>query len=125
MAVLKKYTPNADEALDYFAAVSTKDQSQALVINTKGKHFEISGTEGNPSIALVPGEAVGDSFGATAQRVVLMSTSLPKCGKAWAAFSAWLAGSALMCVPFSGPAAFACAVAMGLLGAMPNFNDAC
>jgi len=125
MEVLKESTPDPNEALDFFAAISTKDQAKTLVSNTKGKRFNISGSETNPSVKLVPREASKDILANPALGMVLMSTSMPKCGKAWTAFSAWLAGSTLMCAPFSGPAAWSCAVAMGLLGMMPNFNDAC
>lgn len=119
MEVLKSTTPNVDESLSFFAAISTKDQVLKLVENTKGKHFEISGTEDNPSVTIASGEASFTKVGG------MGTNAMPRCGKAWAAFSAWIAGTTLMCAPFSGPAAWTCAVAMGLLGAMPDFNDAC
>lgn len=49
----------------------------------------------------------------------------PQETKAWAAFDSWLAGTTMLCVPFSGPDAWGCAVAMGFLGLMPDFNAAC
>lgn len=117
MDVLTGTTPNPAEALDFFAAVSTQAQADAVVAHTEGKRFVISGTEENPSVQLAAASS-GES-------IMPNSTPMPRCAEAWAAFAAFLAAQTMLCVPFSGPAAWACAVAMGLLGLMPNFNDAC
>jgi hypothetical protein len=121
--VLKKTTPDYQRSLDYFAAISTDQQAADLVANTAGKHYVISGTEQNPDVKLVDGEATDDSTNPT--KAESLPQEMPRCGKAWAAFSAWLTGTTMLCAPFSGPAAWGCAAAMGLLGLMPDFNKAC
>lgn len=110
--VLNKYTADPELNAQFFAAISTDEQAAALVENTRGKHYEISGTMDNPEVKLAPGAPIE-------------TRAAPACGKAWAAFAAWLAGTTMLCAPFSGPAAWACAVSMGFLGLMPDFNTAC
>jgi hypothetical protein len=117
MGVLTGTTSSPAEVLDFFAAVSIQDQADAAVAHTEGKQFVISGTEENGSAQLVAASS-GES-------VMPNSTSMPRCAEAWTAFVAFLAAQTVLCVQFSGPAAWACAVAMGLLGLMPNSNDAC
>lgn len=118
MEVLRTTTGDPESALDFFAAVSTQEQAQAFAANTAGQHYVISGTEGEPTVVLAPGDPQVVDPG-------IQPMAMPACGKAWAAFAAWLAGTTMLCAPFSGPAAWACAVGMGLLGLMPDFNKAC
>lgn len=119
--VLKETTPDYQKSLDYFTAISSDQVAADLVETTSGKHYVISGSETDPKVELVEGEVVDDSSAISDSAKV----AAPRCGKAWAAFSAWLVGTTMLCAPFSGPAAWACAVSMGLLGLMPDFNDAC
>lgn len=118
MDVLKKYTSDQELNAEFFAAVSTDEQAAALVKNTKGKHYVVSGTQADPVVTLVDGPVPRAKLG-------VVTNGMPACPKAWVAFSAWLVGTTMLCAPFSGPAAWACAVAMGLLGLMPDFNKAC
>lgn len=119
--VLKETTPDYQKSLDYFTAISSDQVAADLVETTSGKHYVISGSEADPKVELVEGEVMDDSSAISDSAKV----AAPRCGKAWAAFSAWLVGTTMLCAPFSGPAAWACAVSMGLLGLMPDFNDAC
>lgn len=118
--VLQQTTTDYKVNLDFFAAISTDQQAADLVVNTAGKHYVVSGTQENPDVQLVAGEASD-----AADLGVNAKSAMPRCAKAWAAFSAWLVGTTLLCAPFSGPAAWACALTMGLLGLMPDFNKAC
>lgn len=121
MAILEENLDSPSEGLDFFAAVSTREQAELLVANTRGKRFVVRGTESNPDVRLVDASPSGPSSAGSQTEPMAM----PRCGKAWAAFSAWLAGTTMLCAPFSGPAAWGCAVAMGILGQMPDFNRAC
>lgn len=118
MDVLKKYTSDQQLNAEFFAAISSDEQAAALVKNTKGKHYVVSGTQAEPVITLADGPVPRAKIGKTVN-------AMPACPKAWVAFSAWLIGTSMLCAPFSGPAAWACALAMGLLGLMPDFNKAC
>ena len=118
--VLKKTTGDYQRSLDYFTAISTDQQAADLVAKTAGKHYVISGTMSNPDVRLVDGEVSETSSSADS-----LPQEMPRCGKAWAAFDSWLAGTTMFCAPCSGPAAWGCAVAMGFLGLMPDFNAAC
>ncbi|MFC8041258.1 hypothetical protein ACFUOZ_18055 [Paenarthrobacter sp. NPDC057355] len=53
--------------------------------------------------------------------------SLPQCPSAWAAFWAWFAFNAAFCGPFAAypPAAFGCALGLGLAGMVIDFNRGC
>lgn len=118
MDVLKRYTSDQSLNAEFFAAISTNEQATALVKNTKGKHYVVAGTQEEPDVQLVEGSVPRTIVGASPMAMLA-------CPKAWVAFSAWLVGTTMLCAPFSGPAAWACALAMGLLGLMPDFNKAC
>ncbi len=123
MQVLRKTTPDHQRSLDYFTAISSDQQATDLVANTAGKHYVVSGAMQNPDVKLVDGKATDDSTNPPGAKN--LPQDMPRCGKAWAAFSAWLTGTTMLCAPFSGPAAWGCAAAMGILGLMPDFNSAC
>lgn len=119
MDVLKRYTSDQSLNAEFFAAISTDAQATALARNTAGKHYVISGTQDDPRAQLVDGAVSREGPGG------VTPMTMPACPKAWAAFAAWLVGTTMLCAPFSGPAAWACAAAMGLMGLMPDFNRAC
>jgi|GEM_PF-3907940 hypothetical protein len=123
MQILRETTPDHQRSLDYFTAISSDQQASDLVANTAGKHYVVSGTMQNPDVKLVDGKATDDSTNPPGAKD--LPQDMPRCGKAWAAFSAWLTGTTMLCAPFSGPAAWGCAAAMGILGLMPDFNSAC
>ena len=123
MQILRKTTPDHQRSLDYFTAISSDQQATELVANTAGKHYVVSGTMQNPDVKLVDGKATDDSTNPPGAKN--LPQDMPRCGKAWAAFPAWLTGTTMLCAPFSGPAAWGCAAAMGTLGLMPDFNSAC
>lgn len=118
MDVLKKYRSDQELSAEFFAAISSDEQAAELVKNTKRKHYVVSGTPGRA------GRDVGGRAGAQGEAGV-KTNAMPACPEAWVAFSAWLVGTTMLCAPFSGPTAWACALTMGLLGLMPDFNRAC
>lgn len=118
MDVLKKYTSDQELNAEFFAAISSDGQAAELVKNTKGKHCVVSGTQVEPVVTLADGPAPRVKLGGK-------TNAVPPCPKACVTFSTWLVGTTMLCAPFSGPAAWACALTMGLLGLMPNLNKAC
>lgn len=123
MAILSESTSKVSQSVDFYAAISTNEAVDHLVAITKNKHFEVSGDSDAPVVRIVEGAPQVAATSTSPHNTAPMS--MPHCGKAWAAFAAWLAGTTMLCAPFSGPAAWACAVGTGLLGLAPDFNNAC
>ena len=119
MRLLRETVGDPQGAVEFFAATASQEDANRVVENTQGKVFVFSGEGENTRVELVSNNS--------GMSTTLAMSGWPKCGKAWAAAFAWIAASYGVCVPFGTlpPAAFACAVAMGVMSLMPDFNDVC
>lgn len=71
---------------------------------------------------LVPDNMPGSPYPGPASR------GLPQCAAGWTAAITWTIANAALCAAFSvagGIPGVACAIAMNLIGLLPDFNDAC
>lgn len=116
--VVAKLTGDVDGALELMAAYSPSAQSAQRISDALQGREIIIDESGVPELVTASSSPSGD----------ISVYAMPACGKAWAAAVAWVMANGAICVAFGvagGVPGMACAVALGLIGVLPNFNNAC
>lgn len=119
--VVSNNTGNPEQALEFYAAISTSAQIQNIVDSTRGKHFVVTGTKDNPEVTLVEGAPVEKSSGVT-------TYALPTCVRGWAAAAAYFAATGMTCGPLhlvGGVPGLICDGVFFTAGMLPDFNSPC
>lgn len=119
--VISNNTSNPEQALEFYAAISTPSQIQNIVESTQGKHFVVTGTKDNPEVTLAEGAPADNSSGA-------ITYDFPTCARGWAAAAAYFVATGMTCGPLhlvGGVPGLICDGVFFTAGMLPDFNSPC